>query len=56
MYAQTYTRPDIIFAIGMLGQYQSNLEMDHWKAAKKVMSYLRGTNDYMLTFKRSDHL
>ena len=29
--------------------------MDHWKAAKKVMRYLRGTKDYMLTFKRFDN-
>jgi hypothetical protein len=56
MYAQTCTRPDISFAVGMLGRYQSNPGMDHWKAAKKVMRYLQGTKDYMLTFKRSDHL
>ncbi|KAA0051661.1 Retrovirus-related Pol polyprotein from transposon TNT 1-94 [Cucumis melo var. makuwa] len=36
--------------------YQSNLGMDHWKAAKKVLRYLQGTKDYMLTYKRSDHL
>jgi hypothetical protein len=30
--------------------------MDHWKATKKVMRYLQGTKDYMLTFKRSNHL
>nr|XP_033508618.1 secreted RxLR effector protein 161-like [Nicotiana tomentosiformis] len=56
MYAQTCTRSDISFAIGMLGRYQSNLGMDHWRAAKKVLRYLQGTNDYMLTYRRSDHL
>lgn len=56
MYAQTCTRPDISFAVGMLGRYQSNLGRDHWKAVKKMMRYLQGTKDYMLTFKRSDHL
>jgi hypothetical protein len=40
----------------MLDRYQSNLGMDHWKAAKKVMRYLQGTKDYMLTFRRSDSL
>ena len=40
MYAQVCTRPDIAFAVGMLGRYQSNLGLDHWKAAKKVMRYL----------------
>ena len=56
MYAQTCTRPDISFIVGMLGRYQSNPGMDHSKAAKKVMRYLRGTKDYMLTFKRSYNL
>jgi hypothetical protein len=56
MYAQTCTRPDINFAVGMLGRYQSNPGMDHWKAAKKVIRYLNGRKDYMLTFKRSDNL
>ncbi|WVZ07203.1 hypothetical protein V8G54_020549 [Vigna mungo] len=56
MYAQTCTRPDISFAVGMLGRYQSNLGMDHWKAAKKVLRYLQGTKEYMLTYRKSDHL
>ena len=30
--------------------------MDHWKAAKQVIRYLRGAKDYMLSFKRSDNL
>ena len=40
MYAQTCKGPDITFAVGMLARYQSNLGLDHWKAAKKVMRYL----------------
>lgn len=56
MYAQTCTRPDISFAVGMLGRYQSNPGMDHWKAAKKVLRYLQGTKDHMLTYRRSDHI
>ncbi|KAA0048413.1 retrotransposon protein, putative, Ty1-copia subclass [Cucumis melo var. makuwa] len=36
--------------------YQSNPRMDHWKAANKVLRYLQGTKDYMLAYKRSDHL
>ena len=55
MYAQTCTRPDISFAVGMLGRYQSDPGFEHWKAAKKVMRYLQGIKDYMLTYKRSDN-
>ncbi|KAL6329782.1 hypothetical protein AAG906_037488 [Vitis piasezkii] len=43
MYAQVCTRPDISYAIGMLGRYQSN----------PVMRYLKGTRDYKLTYRKS---
>ena len=51
MYAQVCTRPDIAYAIRVLGQYQSNPSMDHLRAAKKVMRYLQGTKDYMLMYR-----
>ena len=54
-YLQTCTRPDISYTVGMLGRYQSDLGMDYWKAAKKIMRYLKGTIDYMLTYRRSDN-
>ena len=56
MYAQVYTRLDIAFVVGMLGRYQSNLGIDHWKVAKKVMRYLQGTKDYMLMYRWTDNL
>jgi len=40
MYAQTCKRLDISFVVGMLGRYQSNPGLDHWKVAKKVLRYL----------------
>ena len=52
MYAQTCIQPDISFAVGMLGRYQSNPGVYHWKAAKKVLRYLQGTKEHMLTYKR----
>uniref|UniRef100_A0A2N9GUX4 Retrovirus-related Pol polyprotein from transposon TNT 1-94 n=1 Tax=Fagus sylvatica TaxID=28930 RepID=A0A2N9GUX4_FAGSY len=56
MYAQVCTRPDIAFAVGMLGRYQSDPGLDHWRAAKKVMRYLQGTKDYMLMYRQTDNL
>ncbi|KAL0399561.1 UNVERIFIED_CONTAM: Retrovirus-related Pol polyprotein from transposon TNT 1-94 [Sesamum radiatum] len=56
MYAQVCTRPDITFAVGILGRYQSNPGLDHWRAAKKVMRYLQGTKDYMLMYRRTENL
>ena len=56
MYAQVCTRPDLCFVTGVLGRYQSNPGPDHWKAAKKVLRYMQGTKDFMLTYKRTDNL
>ncbi|KAK2989068.1 hypothetical protein RJ640_018857 [Escallonia rubra] len=56
MYAQVCTRPDITYVVGMLGCYQINPRMGHWKATKKVMRYLQDTKDFMLTYRKSDNL
>ncbi|KAL6322358.1 hypothetical protein AAG906_007911 [Vitis piasezkii] len=56
MYAQVCTRPDIAFVVGMLGRYLSNPESQHWKATKKVLRYLQGTKDLMLTYQRTSLL
>ena len=56
MYAQVCKCSDIAFIVGMLGRYMSNLGVDHWKAAKRVMRYLKRTKDFMLTYRRSDSL
>ncbi|KAL6324412.1 hypothetical protein AAG906_013016 [Vitis piasezkii] len=56
MYAQVCTRPDIAFVVGMLGRYLSNPGSQHWKATKKVLRYLQGTKDLMLTYQRTSLL
>ncbi|XP_074360808.1 secreted RxLR effector protein 161-like [Apium graveolens] len=56
MYAQVCTRPDITFIVEMLGRYFSNPGMEQWKAVKRVLRYLKKTKDYMLTYRKSDHL
>ena len=56
MYAQTCTCPDVSFVAGLLGRYQSDPGQEHWKAAKKVLRYLKGTMDHMLVYRRSDCL
>ena len=55
MYAQVYTRPNA-YVTGMFGRYQSNPGLDPWKASKKVLRYLQGTKEYMLTYRRSNLL
>ena len=50
------TRLDIAFVVGMLGMYLRDLSQSHWKIAKKVLRYLHGTKDLMLTYRRTDTL
>lgn len=56
MYAQVCTRPDLAYIVSVLGRYQSNPGTVHWTIAKRVMRYLQKTKDYMLTYRRTDHL
>ncbi|XP_052487949.1 secreted RxLR effector protein 161-like [Gossypium raimondii] len=56
MYVQVCMCPNIMYIFGMLGRYLSNLSIDHWITAKRVMRYLQRPKDYMLTYKRSNLL
>ena len=56
MYAQVYSKTNILFSVIVLGRYQSNPGIDHWRAANKVMRYLQETKDYMLMYRRIDSL
>ena len=40
----------------MLGRCLSDLGQSHWKATKKVLRYLQGTKDLMLTYRRTNTL
>jgi hypothetical protein len=56
MYAQVCTRPDLAFVTGVLGRFQSNPGIDHWKMVKKALRYVKGTKGLMLTYRRTDSL
>ena len=50
MYAMVCTRPDISHAVGVVSKYMTNLGKENWNVVKWVLQYLRGTNDYCITF------
>ncbi|GJP83973.1 hypothetical protein CLOP_g14071 [Closterium sp. NIES-67] len=51
MYAMVSTRPDLTYPISVLARFVGTGKHDttHWQAAKRVLRYLRGTKDYVLT-------
>ncbi|CAK9827482.1 Retrovirus-related Pol polyprotein from transposon TNT 1-94 [Anthophora retusa] len=52
MYVATSTRPDIAYAVSALSQFNENFGEEHWKAAKRVLRYLKKTKDLTMTFKK----
>ncbi|KAJ3635178.1 hypothetical protein MTP99_008105 [Tenebrio molitor] len=49
-YLATTTRSDISFGVSCLGQFNNCYKEEHWKAAKRVLRYLRGTMGMGLTY------
>jgi hypothetical protein len=50
MYAATISRPDLAYPAGVLARFIGKWSMSHYKAAKHLLRYIRGTTDLCLTF------
>ena len=48
------TRPDLSFPAHLLSRFLRNPGFAHWRAAKHVLRYLRGTADVGITFMKCD--
>ena len=46
----TAPRPDLASAVGILSKYMSRPSNEHWKGAKRVLRYIKGTINYGLVF------
>jgi Reverse transcriptase (RNA-dependent DNA polymerase) len=53
MYLMICTRPDLAFAVGILSQFSEHPSNEHWIAFKRVLRYLKGTQDFCLLYKKS---
>ncbi|XP_021726639.1 uncharacterized protein LOC110693793 [Chenopodium quinoa] len=50
----TASRPDISFSVGLCARFQANPKESHLKAVKRILRYLKGTDDLSLFYPRSD--
>ena len=48
MFLASQTRPDIAYAVGMLGRHAHNYQAEHFQAAKRVLRYLLTTKNKKL--------
>ncbi|XP_052109264.1 secreted RxLR effector protein 161-like [Arachis duranensis] len=46
----TLTRPDLTFAVSKICQYMHNPTVNHWKALKRILRYIKGNMDQDLLF------
>lgn len=42
----TCTRPDILYAVGVVSRFMENLSESHMLAAKRILRYIKGSLDY----------
>nr|GEW31938.1 retrotransposon protein, putative, Ty1-copia subclass [Tanacetum cinerariifolium] len=56
MYAMTYTRPDVSFALSMVSRHQQNPGEGHWTTVKNIHKYLKNTKDMFLVYGGEEEL
>ena len=51
-----HARPDIALAVGMVARFLANPKESHMMEIKRIMRYLKGTQDYGLWYKLGGNL
>lgn len=54
MYLAVLTRPDIAYSVNYLSQFNNSYDEKHWKHAKRVLKYLKGTKNLGLVFSKDE--
>eukprot|EP00253_Pinus_taeda_P003330 PITA_03330 len=50
----TTTKPDILFVVGILSRFMKKPCEGHWSVAKRVLRYLKGTQDFGIKYTQVD--
>ncbi|XP_070020291.1 secreted RxLR effector protein 161-like [Nicotiana sylvestris] len=51
----TASRPNIVFSMGLCARFQSNPKESHLMAVKRILRYLKGTQDLVLYYPSGDN-
>ena len=51
-----HTRPDIALAVGIVARFSTNPKENHMMEIKRIMRYIKGTQDYGLRYKLGGNL
>ncbi|XP_074341862.1 secreted RxLR effector protein 161-like [Apium graveolens] len=52
----TFTRPDIMYAVGLVSRYMEKPKQDHFMAAKRILRYIKGTLGHGLFYSHSQNV
>lgn len=52
LYLNQTTRPDITFAVNDVSRFNTNFGIQHWKAVKRIMRYLKATINFRLVYSK----
>ena len=52
----TITRPDITYVVGLVSQFMHKPMEVHWKAALRILTYIKGSPEKALLYKKNEHL
>lgn len=53
LYLSTRARPDIAYAVSNVTRFNADPRKEHWRAVKRIMRYLNGSQDMGLLYKGS---
>jgi len=53
-FAANMTRPDIAFGVNLLSRFKENPGLQHWKAVKQIVRYLKGTIEQGIVYNEDD--
>lgn len=52
----SYTRPDILYALGVVSRFMHLPQVPHMEVVIKILRYLKGTSDTGVFFRKNNHL